>query len=248
MVIEAPQLTSETRYERKYRCTYQQYYAVKNALYTYVQPDPYTQCSPLNQYLVRSLYYDSHDFPILLEKINGNCSRLKFRIRTYGDSAKQNPDIRVEIKVRQTNLTKKFGALIDMEACEHFLHSRHFSNHEDQVLVEFERQIHARCLFPKILVEYRREGFNTKWREGVRITFDHKIKCTSARTLFPEKIGWQNLLDPIIVLEIKHSEDLPAWLLNIIRDNNLRMVSNSKFALGMVNGRRDMVFPGWSNV
>ena len=248
MTIEAPQLTSETRYERKYRCTYQQYYAVKNALFAYIQPDPYTQSSPSNQYLVRSLYFDSYNFPILLEKINGNCSRFKFRIRTYGDSAKHSPDIRLEIKVRQANLTKKFGAFIDQVACEHFLHNRHFVDQEDQVLVEFERQIHARCLFPKTLVEYRREGFNTNWRDKIRITFDHKMRCASASTLFPEKISWHNLLDPIIVLEIKHKEELPGWLLKIIRDTDLRMVSNSKFALGMVYSRRDLIFPGWSYV
>jgi len=248
MKTEAPQLTSETRYERKYRCTYQQYFAVKNALYTYIQPDPYTQSSPLNQYLVRSLYYDSHDFPILLEKINGNCSRFKFRIRTYGDSAKQSPDIRVEIKVRQVNLTKKFGAFIDQIACEQFLHNRHFTNQEDLVLMEFERQIHSKGLFPKTLVEYRREGFDTKWQDNIRITFDHKMKCAAARTLFPEQISWQHLIDPIIVLEIKHKEELPGWLLKIIRDNDLRMVSNSKFALGMFNSRRDLIFPGWRHV
>lgn len=247
MTITAPQLSSETRYERKYRCTYQQYFAVKNALYAYIQPDPFTKSSPLNQYVVRSLYFDSYNFPILLEKINGNCSRFKFRIRTYGDSAQHSPDIRVEIKVRQANLTKKFGAFIDQAACMQFLRRRHFSNHDNQVLTEFERQVHARSLFPKTLVEYRREGFNSKWRENIRITFDHKMKCASAKTLFPEQISWQALLDPIVVLEIKHQEQLPKWLLKIIRDNDLRMVSNSKFALGMFNSRRDLIFPGWSH-
>jgi len=245
MQTEAPQLTSETRFERKYRCTYAQYYAVKNALSSFIIPDPYTKKAPINKYLVRSLYFDSYDLPILLEKINGNASRVKFRLRTYGESAQENPDIRVEMKVRQANLTKKYGALIDLEACTHFLACRHWEKPSDPVLTEFERQVHARSLFPKILVEYRREGFFTHDIKPLRITFDHKMKSTTSRNLFPDQPKWQKHLGSIIVLEIKHQGELPRWLLNIVQSNQLRLVSNSKFALGMMSSRRDLIFQGW---
>lgn len=240
-------LSTATRFERKYRCSYHQYYAIMNALYPFILKDAYTTLSPINKYLVRSLYFDTHNYQIFLEKIGGNASRIKFRIRTYSDTIHDEPDIRVEMKVRQANLTQKYGSFISFADCQYFQQFRHWRNQNDPILEEFERQVHMRDLHPKILVEYLREGYQTKFGEGIRLTFDHQIKSASSRTLFPSQIMWQNHYDPTIVLEIKHQDKLPDWLLKIIKQNGLRLVANSKFAFGIERSRRDLIFAGWSN-
>lgn len=243
----SPLLTTTTRFERKYRCTYPQYYTLINALRPYLSRDLYTDRSKANRYLVRSLYYESPDYQIFFEKIGGNANRAKFRIRTYGDSASKTPDIRVEIKIRRANLTQKFGTLIRVEDYQHFSMSRHWNNLDDPVLEEFERMVHLKNLQPKILVEYQREGFFTRDGEEIRITFDHELQTAATRTLFPDQVFWQQPLEPKVVLEIKHQNMLPDWLIKIIKQQGLRIVANSKFAIGVAASCKDLIFPSWSH-
>lgn len=236
-----------TRFERKYRCTVNQYYSLKNSLYPYLRKDPYTQEAPNNKYLVRSLYFDTYNYKLFLEKIGGNSDRTKFRIRTYGITPEDKPDIRVEIKVRQANLTMKYGAFITLEDCDSFLNHHHWDNRGDPVLLEFERQSHLLNLAPKTLVEYRREGFLTKDGNDIRITFDHRIKSAPACKLFPQHIFWHVHHEQMIVMEIKHQESIPSWLHQVIKNHGLRVVSNSKFSFGIQNSRPDLVHSGWSH-
>ncbi len=244
----SPLLTTTTRFERKYRCSYAQYFALKNALYPYLTADLYTDRSKTRKYLVRSIYYDTFDYQIFLEKIGGNASRAKYRIRTYDDSVDENPDIRVEIKLRQANLTQKFGSFIQTGDYQHFAQFRHWKNPEDPVLQEFERNTHLQNLQPKVLVEYHREGFFARTGEDVRITFDHELRTAASRTLFPLEILWQNHLEPKVVLEIKHQDKLPNWLLRIIRQHGLKIVANSKYALGVSASCKDLISPQRSYV
>ena len=242
----SPLLTTTTRFERKYRCSYAEYHALKNALVPYLSPDLYTERSVTGKYLVRSIYYDTFDYQIFLEKIGGNSNRTKYRIRTYGDSLAETPDVRVEIKLRRANLTQKFGSFIRISDYQNFLQCRHWKNPEDPVLQEFERMSHLKNLQPKVLVEYQREGFYTRDGEEIRVTFDHGLRTAASRTLFPQYILWQDHLEPRVVLEIKHQNRLPKWLTRIIHQHGLKIVANSKYALGVSASCKDLITPKWS--
>lgn len=239
--------STTTRFERKYRCTYAQYYAIKSAIYPYIQKDSYTQRAPKHKYLVRSLYFDTPYYQILFEKAGGNSDRLKYRIRTYSNSRSDLPDIRVEIKIREANLTKKFGAYTTIENSEHFLQSRHWQTISDPVLAEFERHTHLINLEPKTLVEYHREGYQTRDGSGTRITFDHRIRSGHSRELFPENILWHVHHEQMVVLELKHTNKIEAWFHRIAKTHGLAMVSNSKFAFGIQASQPDLIFPSWSD-
>jgi hypothetical protein len=241
------QRLTTTRFERKYRCNYHQYYAIKNALYPYIQQDPYTIKAPQHKYLVRSLYFDTPGYQIYFEKLGGNSDRIKYRIRTYSDSIERNPDVRVEMKLRQANLTMKYGTYISIANCQDFLKTRHWETQDDPVLHEFERQTHLMNLVPKTLVEYHREGFQTKDGKGIRITFDHRIKSAHAKLLFPEQVFWQGHPEQMVVLEIKHQGEIPRWLNQVIKTNGLGLVANSKFAFGIQASQPDLIWPGWSD-
>ena len=240
-----PLLTTTTRFERKYRCTYPQYHALKYALRPYLIQDLYTQRSSTSRYLVRSIYYDTFDYQIFLEKVGGHSSRAKYRIRTYGDSLAASPDIRVEIKLRQANLTQKFGSFIRIADYQHFLSRRHWPNPDDPVLQEFARNTHLKNLVPKVLVEYEREGYTTRDGQEIRITFDHALRTAAARTLFPDQVFWHDHLEPKVVLEVKHQGILPGWLTDLIRRHGLKIVANSKYALAVAASCKDLLHAGW---
>ncbi len=99
--LPIPDLETDWRYESKYRLTHQQYFQVKNAFVPYLRQDGYTLAAPSQKYLVRSLYFDTFDYQTYYEKLSGNYSRVKYRIRTYARSLKDDTVIRVELKVRQ---------------------------------------------------------------------------------------------------------------------------------------------------
>ena len=246
-MTQAIQKTATNRFERKYRCNFREYLAIKHAIYPYVKQDYYTQIAPNNRYLVRSLYFDTAQYQMYFEKAGGNTDRIKFRIRTYGDQEKDNLDVRVELKLRNGNLTSKYGTIITSTDCENFLRKRHWGSNSDPVLIEFERRVHMLNLLPQTLVEYRREGYQTIDGNGIRITFDHRIKSASGKSLFPKHLFWRVHHEQMVVLEIKHEKPIPQWLNNLIKEHGLYLVSNSKFAFGVQGSQPDLITPGWSD-
>ena len=72
--------------------------------------DPHT--GPDGTYLIRSLYFDNYNDRALLEKINGDNPRSKFRIRIYNGRA---DFICLEKKVKRDDLTQKLSARITKE-------------------------------------------------------------------------------------------------------------------------------------
>lgn len=232
-LLAAPELEKYWRYEIKYQLTYQQYQQVKSALSPYVRLDPYTEAAPSRKYLVRSLYFDSPDYQAYNEKLEGEHSRYKFRIRTYSNTLETGSVIRVEAKVRQGARMEKFGAFVSTEAYNEFMRRYHWDCEPNPVLVEFERSVHARVLRPKILVEYRREGFQSRNKEGVRVTFDHHVSSAQSDNLFPAHAFFRQHYPHQIVLEIKHREQQPDWLKAVVRAQGLKVEPNSKYCQGI---------------
>jgi SPX domain protein involved in polyphosphate accumulation len=206
-----------------------------------VQPDRFTKAVPGQKYLVRSLYFDSLDYQSYNEKLEGNFGRFKFRIRSYSQTRDQDAVIRVEIKVRQGARMEKYGAIVSTAVYDDFMQRYHWECEPDPVLIEFERNVHARILRPKVLIEYQREGFQTRERDGIRITFDHHVSSAQSRGLFPEYAFFRQHSPHQIVLEIKHRDQKPDWLKQIVQAHNLKMETNSKYYQGIELTQRDLV-------
>lgn len=232
------------RVETKYRLSLRKYFALRNAIIPYMKPDMYTQRTATRKYLVRSLYFDTQDYCIYREKVNGNSDRIKLRIRTYGTKAEDNPDIRIELKVRKSNLMEKYGTFVSMKDYQNFIESDHWSDNQDPVLIEFERLVHHWTLQPKTLVQYLREGFQSREKDDVRVTFDHHIASAPANELYPQKISWRRQYEQQVVLEIKHHHKIPSWMLNLIQSYDLKVVANSKFTSSIEAASNDIVLVG----
>ena len=242
-----PEIIFSRRFESKYRISRHQYYQVKNALVPFMRIDPFTRAASENKYLVRSLYFDTPDYQAYFEKISGDCNRVKFRIRTYTETIESNPTIRVELKVRKGVMMEKYGYFVAASQYQEFMDEWHWPLKNNPVLDEFERNLHIKHLQPKILVEYFREGLQSRSREDIRITFDHKVRSACSTSLFPEKPFFRLHQPNVIILEIKHHEKQPDWLRNIVQQHSLKIVANSKYAQGIEVARPDLVTPSWSN-
>ena len=240
-------MSATERFEKKYHLTPGQYHSVRNIVRAFMVPDSYTAQAG-GRYLVRSLYYDTRDFAAFHERREGNYGRIKLRLRTYGADPREDPPVRVELKTKKGNSMTKFGAFVEYRAYEQFLAGRSWSragdNLPDPVLEEFERLYRVRGLVPTLLVQYLREGYRSRDGLPVRLTLDHNVHSCRARELFPRSPLLKPHRPRAIVLEIKtNSRHEPEWLRHIVRNQALKVVSNSKYVQGIEIVRPYMVTP-----
>jgi len=236
-----PSVQDYWRYELKYRLSQQDYWQVRNAIYPFIACDQYTKVAPSRKYLVRSLYFDTPDFQAYNEKLGGNHSRLKFRIRAYTDCVSTNSPVHVEAKIRNGARSQKIGAFVSVEQYLAFMQGFHWDGETNSILIEFERSVHARILRPKILVQYRREAYVSRARDDIRITFDHAVQSAQTKTLFPEHVFFHPHYAHSVILEIKHRDQQPYWLKDIVQTYSLKIEPNSKYCQGIDVTQLDLV-------
>jgi hypothetical protein len=202
--------------------------------------DPYTEKAPNHRYIVRSLYYDSIDHAAYCQKVDGDSSRAKFRLRVYATSRNEVERVRVEIKARRGESMAKYQTFASLAQYDHFLGWRTWGYAgDDPVLSEFTRQTQLKGLQPKELVQYHRDGFVSRRKEDVRLTFDHSVASTQTSCLFPVRPFFRVHHRHEIVLEIKSRGTPAKWVATIVNAVGLRLVANSKYTQGMEAARHD---------
>lgn len=234
------------RFEYKYIIPYQKALQVRNALAPYVARDPYSSRAENHQYLVRSLYFDTRNLNFYQEKVDGDCDRVKFRLRAYATTLADAAALKAEIKVRKGTLMEKYTTPISREQYSSFMRDHHFNGAEDPVLLEFERYHWLKGLQPVILIQYFREGFVARDVKGIRITFDHRVASARAQSLFPDHPIFREHLRHAVIMEIKCKKSQPRWLLDLAKNHGLRIITSSKFARGIEIADPAIVTPGWS--
>ena len=224
---------SEPRFEYKYRLTQFEYSEIRKNFLIFSQLDQFSTENSKRKYFVRSLYYDTFDYLAYSEKITGELSRIKLRVRTYFREKKLNSFVSVELKTRVGSLITKYSTKVPYDIYNYFRKSGHWETHEDSVLVEFERLLRLKSLHPNLLVDYEREAFVPKDKSDVRITFDHSIKYAKSTQLYPDVIHWHSKEPFLIILEIKTKSVFPSWLEDLIAKYELKALPNSKYAEGI---------------
>lgn len=223
--------TSE-RFEYKYILTLSQYYAFKHAITPYVMRDFYTEEAPNHRYLVRSLYFDTHDLRAFHERDDGQFGRIKIRVRSYVSQAEHCKQVSIELKTKRGSAMVKHASLIDYDDYAKWMENHRTPEAPDVVWQEFIRLLHVRSLQPQLLVEYEREGYVSRQREPFRITFDHGVKSGRAQTLFSQTTMAFHRPKHII-LEIKCGMQTPDWLKQLVRTYGLKAIPNSKYVQGI---------------
>jgi hypothetical protein len=89
--------------------------------------------------------------------------------------------------------------------------------------------VHNYNLEPKLIIEYEREGFVTKDKSDLRITFDHNVRSTVSEVLFDDKLIGVRRHSPTVVCEIKCGMKKPLWLEAMVKEYGLKVVGNSKY-------------------
>ncbi|MEO8620001.1 MAG: polyphosphate polymerase domain-containing protein [bacterium] len=217
------------RYEVKYLVATRKVPELLSEIAPYTRQDPH---SPEWGYPIHSIYWDTRDFTLFWEKIEGVKFRRKLRFRRYGDS----PDIFVEIKQREDRTVQKRRIRLPLaDTLAAFGEGGSSLDWDlvagDTVATEVALMIERLRLRPRMAIRYRRRALFGAFDPQLRITFDGRIQYHPVDFSLdrPFEEG-RYVLDPrATVLEIKFDHRAPLWLSKVVRRHGLQMVRMSKY-------------------
>lgn len=205
-----------------------------------MDPDPYAAGIKDHTYRVTSLYFDSDTLDHYNEKLDGNKTRKKYRIRTYAREPQPGLEVFLEIKRRKNSVVIKDRVNVPYEAVKAITFDSLFELiKKDSIprglavtLQEFIFDLYRLRMTPKVLVSYVRKPLIAKINKRIRVTFDSSIRSVSTDHLFCSEPG-RFLFPNEVVMEIKFSGSMPWWLHHVIQKYGVRYEAISKYCLGV---------------
>jgi hypothetical protein len=225
------------RFEFKYQLPLDLVEGMVPELLKYMDWDHYAKNLPDNSYRVASLYYDSVGLGCYYDKINGQKTRKKLRIRFYDQILKPDTKVFLEIKRKYDTVVIKDRLILTHRDCKELLQENKKVNLPNDnslkdTLDEFLWLRSYNGMVPQIMVLYERKPLVSKIDPNFRVTIDYNIRAYLADWLSDKNDG--KLVNPgLAVLEVKFNNVLPFWFLRIIQRYNLQTQPFSKFSNSM---------------
>ena len=209
--------------------------ALEQDVRAFMRADPYA--GPDGAYTVRSLYFDTRDYMAYHEKMAGTAIRHKLRARAYGDKPEQTPHVRLEVKSRYLSYIQKITVDVSRDdycIIEDALRRRMLPPRQalggDDVSREFFRLQRQLNMEPVVLIQYRRQAFERREMNRVRVNFDDELLATRHLSLLGPLQGTRSLLRyGHAIFEIKVDGTLPYWLHTLISKYDLQNEAVSKY-------------------
>ncbi len=226
------------RIEYKYIVPENKLDALRAALKPFLTPDKFSVHRQVDEYTVRSVYFDTAGFKAYYEKIEGLMERKKLRIRGYNQPV-DTDIIFLEIKQKDKNHISKRRAPSHFEHLSELMKTRDFDQYilrkPGQTKPLQDAEVFFFHLFrwrmkPVVLVTYDREAYFCHFDPSLRITFDKKVRGKIYPVLDELYDDDLVITDPgYFILEVKFTRDLPLWMIEIIRSFNLLRTTYSKY-------------------
>ena len=215
------------RHELKYLITPAELSVLRGVLKPIMQLDP--NGNENNEYIIRSLYFDTINDDALMEKIAGVGNRKKYRIRIYNFSDRV---IKLECKSKYGDLISKQSVSIPRDLAEQLIAGdpEGLQRMRHPLLHDVYREMRTRLLRPAVIVDYVREAYLHPAQE-VRITFDKQLRTGlySTDIFNPSLPTYPVFDDPVEVLEVKYDEFLPAHLQTVLSGITAQRSAVSKY-------------------
>lgn len=243
------------RHELKYVIPDSLAVAIRDAIRPYCAPDPHSAGGRGS--VIRSLYLDTWSHELYRASRERHPSRLKLRVRTYGDEADLGP-VFLEIKRKHHGLVLKSRARVPATAWTERVRGPVAPDASEAERL-FRDEVARRALVPTLLVRYEREAWVGTIDRYARATFDRRIACAPCPrwTLAVGAQAWMAVDDRMAlkgqpqatVLELKCERDVPRWLSGLVERFGLQRVGVSKYCRGVERAwepewrRRDLASP-----
>ncbi len=228
------------RREIKYLIREEEALAVRSYLSSYLEPDEFAAGKPDNSYSVHSLYLDSNRLATYHAATNGERNRFKLRIRYYDDSPWS--PVFFEIKRRINEGVVKQRARVQRDAVHSLLsgesptpahlfkwNERHWAD-----LLEFWQLVERLQAAPRAHNFYLREAY-VNAEASVRVTMDRNIQICPE---FGGELGTAidegvEVFGSVVVLELKFTDRMPTWLIEMVRGFELKSSGAAKYVQGV---------------
>jgi hypothetical protein len=229
--------SQKVRRERKYIVTLGELTAFHDRVKLVLQADSHDKDSV--GYYNHSIYFDSPGYDHYVDKREGLSIRSKPRLRTYRKTIDGAPMAYfLEFKNRLNDVNWKERQQLDAKtAVSLVLGSNRFDPgvaDTGNLLAKFHLHDRLFALSPAATVLYHRKAFTCLLDPSLRITFDSRVMGAPAGRQEGGPDGYHFVLPPTLaVLEIKYDFGFPEWLLRIVMDLELDLVSVSKYGLAL---------------
>lgn len=224
MIEEKKPITVIKRVEKKYLLTKAEYNTFMKLAKSHIKED----CYPRS--MVHNIYFDTHNYDYVRHSIENLDFKEKFRFRCYG-TVDDNSSAFLEIKRKVNGVVYKRRVLVNYKEGYDYLVNHVPFVGTSQIAREIDYFTHNKQIEAKVIISYFREAFYDKDNINVRITFDSDLRFTSPNNNI-NTVG--EVLDNQAfdyILEIKASDSMPLWLVDILSIMNLYNQSYSKYGL-----------------
>ena len=217
------------RHELKFFISEMQYIVLSGVLDQVLHRDP--NGDELNEYHIRSLYFDTVFNDAYYDKLDGQKNRDKYRIRIYNFSDRV---IRLERKSKGGEFISKMSCAISRDLAEQIIAGDPYGlerlNHP--LLQDVYRMMTTYLLRPAVIVDYVREAYVHPCEE-TRVTLDKQLRTGYLSTdLFDPQLPTYPCLDHNqTILEIKYNRRFPSYILPIVSSVPAQRSAISKYTL-----------------
>lgn len=211
------------RHEGKYLITTDDYEKIKQVFAEHMTADKHGKST------ICSLYYDTPDFRLIRRSIEKPVYKEKLRLRSYG-VATPDSDVFVELKKKYNKVVyKRRISLCEKKAME-YLETGKIDFHS-QVVNEIDYfKSYYEDLSPSMLLTYDREAYYGKDDKEFRVTFDTNILWRNYDLVLSKGVYGRPILAPnMVLMEIKTTEAIPLWMVDVLSESRLYKTSFSKY-------------------
>ncbi len=216
------------RYERKFLVENHNLRTIEGVVY--LHPGQFFSVFP-SRY-INNIYLDTPLFLNYRDAINGIASRLKARIRWYGNFYANACSPRLEIKGKQGHVCyKSVFPLRDFEFSKG-IEVQNISSLLESSDLPAGIKSYLSYLKPVLVNRYRRKYFLSRDKR-FRLTMDHKLWFGNF-IAFDNKSLRHSTQDTHVILEIKYHPDDDDYFSEIANRFKFRQTRSSKYVTGMV--------------
>lgn len=232
------------RFEAKYIIPRQLVEPIKQFIQPYCDMDKHCEASG-GQYFITTLQMDNSSLSLHYAKEWEATHRFKLRVRTYGKPPGDAP-VFLEIKRKYYERIIKSRACIPFDQWKPGVLEKRASElnlksvKEREAFREFVRLSQEIDAKPAVYVRYRREAFSGIFDHYSRITFDSQLSYQPVRDMYNWGEGGRFISmdsglvrlrpDSTLVLEVKCTEQVPAWMIELVQEFDLVRCGNCKYS------------------
>lgn len=259
--IDADFSTELDRFEAKYIIPLHLVEPIKQFIRPYCVMDRHCEAAGGRYYIV-TIQYDTPSLSLHYAKEWELAHRFKLRVRTYGKPPGDAP-VFMEIKRRYFDRIIKSRACLPFDAWKPGILRQHVDElslktvKEREAFREFVRLHNEIGAEPKVIVRYSREAYTGIFDHYARITFDSQL-CyqpiqdefdwgTRGRFTSMDSGMVKHRNDSWLILEVKCTEQVPTWMIEMVQHFELIRVGNCKYSTAiwmekLLIGRGDSPF------